>query len=1061
MEPLLILFGLAIIGYLLFGPLVALLRARDAKREVKELAVMVTELRAQMRELHGRMTAQERERQRAETGVEVPGTRRAAEPEGGAVSQPQAVQPAIRPVAAPAVSLPPPAITTAPPPMMPPPVLPAQIRAEGISVPPPLPVPVVLPEPSAMGAMAGEVRSEASVVRPGMPPPVARVTETKAAFSLEQFLGVKMFAWVGGLALFMGIVFFVKYAFEHNLISPALRTTMGFLVGGGLVASGVRMRGSKTYQVLAQTLAATGVLILYGVTYAAHELYHFSAFGTVSTFAYMSLITVGAFYLAVRMEAQVIAVLGMAGGFLTPILVSTGHDNPLGLFGYITLLDLGLIAVAKVRRWNYLIICGAAGTVLMQAGWFFRFFESGHYAENALWVPMTIHLFFPALFAAATAWLRGKNAESLHPAIGGLMLAGWSMLVAFMFLGKSAITAQPVVLNGFLFAINVLVLWQIWLQPKMAPAQWAAALMTFLHLAIWSERNLSTETLYVALGSYLIFGLMHTGFALLAMRKRPEVMQSQRYGIWLGPVATLLILIPILGLPSVPWVVWPAILVLNLMTVAVAFLMLRLAPVLLSLCITLVAIGIYLFEMPVHNVNVFGFLTVLGGFSMMFMAAGALLARHVLQKEGGKALTGSQWLMNIQGLLPICAAVLPFVLLIAAFGKLHLADPSPVFGLGLVLSVLLLAMMRMAKLPALGVAALVCMTALEYAWHLTGTVSQPAWKELVWFVGVASLFAAYPFVWKKQFQNIALPWQASAMAWVVHFPLVHMLIQRAYPNDFMGLVPALFSVPALLSLAAVLKMPAPVDAKVRSTQLAWFGGVALLFITLIIPIQFDRQWITVGWALEGAALCWLFTRVPHEGLRKVGVGLLVTAFVRLALNPAVLTYQPHSATPIWNWFLYTYGMVAFAQASAAWWLAPPRHRMEGFDVRALLWSFSAVLLFLLLNIEIADFYTPQGSRFIIFEFGGNFARDMVYSIAWAMFALVLLILGFWKHTKGVRYAGIGLMGITLLKLFFNDLANIGSVYRIGALMVVAVIALGASFLYQRFFSREDEGKAGS
>jgi len=44
----------------------------------------------------------------------------------------------------------------------------------------------------------------------------------------------------------------------------------------------------------------------------------------------------------------------------------------------------------------------------------------------------------------------------------------------------------------------------------------------------------------------------------------------------------------------------------------------------------------------------------------------------------------------------------------------------------------------------------------------------------------------------------------------------------------------------------------PAENKTRLAQLAWFGGVALFFITLIFPIQFDRQWLTIGWALEGA-----------------------------------------------------------------------------------------------------------------------------------------------------------------------------------------------------------------
>lgn len=59
---------------------------------------------------------------------------------------------------------------------------------------------------------------------------------------------------------------------------------------------------------------------------------------------------------------------------------------------------------------------------------------------------------------------------------------------------------------------------------------------------------------------------------------------------------------------------------------------------------------------------------------------------------------------------------------------------------------------------------------------------------------------------------------------------------------------------------------------------------------------------------------------------------------------------------------------------------------------------------------------------------------------------------------GARCVGIGLMGITLMKLFFHGLTNIGSIYRIGALIVVAVIALGASFLYQRFDAWQARGE---
>src|SRR5712664_2763904 len=60
------------------------------------------------------------------------------------------------------------------------------------------------------------------------------------------------------------------------------------------------------------------------------KCYHFAFFGLIPTFLLMTLITAVAFLLSVRLNAIVVAVLGIAGGFLTPILLSTNQDNPLG-----------------------------------------------------------------------------------------------------------------------------------------------------------------------------------------------------------------------------------------------------------------------------------------------------------------------------------------------------------------------------------------------------------------------------------------------------------------------------------------------------------------------------------------------------------------------------------------------------------------------------------------------------------------------------------------------------------------------------------------------------------
>src|SRR5258708_40023961 len=114
----------------------------------------------------------------------------------------------------------------------------------------------------------------------------------------------------------------------------------------------------------------------------------------------MTLIPATAFSLAVRLEAQVVAVLGMLGGFLTPILINTGVDNPPGLFGYIALLDAGLIAVVLYTGWRHLVPLSAGGTVLMMLGWAEKVFVA---RQRPVAVAVCLGLGAPHLAPAAVA----------------------------------------------------------------------------------------------------------------------------------------------------------------------------------------------------------------------------------------------------------------------------------------------------------------------------------------------------------------------------------------------------------------------------------------------------------------------------------------------------------------------------------------------------------------------------------------------------------------------------------------------------------------------------------
>ncbi|MGB8510358.1 MAG: DUF2339 domain-containing protein, partial [Pyrinomonadaceae bacterium] len=145
-----------------------------------------------------------------------------------------------------------------------------------------------------------------------------------------------------------------------------------------------RAKGLRQY---AYVLSGGGVLILYLSVYAAYDFYHLV--GQPPAFVLMALVTTIAVLLSVRFDALPIAVLGLLGGFLTPVLLSTGQDNQVGLFTYIALLDAGVLALAYFKRWRSLNYVSFLATMLTFVAWL-----AIHYAREKLWLT----IFFLSLF---------------------------------------------------------------------------------------------------------------------------------------------------------------------------------------------------------------------------------------------------------------------------------------------------------------------------------------------------------------------------------------------------------------------------------------------------------------------------------------------------------------------------------------------------------------------------------------------------------------------------------------------------------------------------------------
>jgi uncharacterized membrane protein len=243
-------------------------------------------------------------------------------------------------------------------------------------------------------------------------------------------------------------------------------------------------------------------------------------------------------------------------------------------------------------------------------------------------------------------------------------------------------------------------------------------------------------------------------------------------------------------------------------------------------------------------------------------------------------------------------------------------------------------------------------------------------------------------------------------------------------------------------------------------RLALVAGTALAFITVAIPVQLDKEWITIGWAVEGAALAWLYTKIKHRGLLLSCASLLAVVFVRLVLNPAVLAYHPRGETPILNWYLYTYLVAAAAMFLSAWWASRTEDRIlneGGPHLRHLLAALGTVLLFVLLNIEIADCFSEGSALAFSFTGGESLAQNLGYTLGWALFAIGLLVAGVVAGSKKSRVTAIGLLALTVLKAFLFDMSRLSGLYRVASFVGLAISLAAVAVLLQRFvLAREEE-----
>jgi uncharacterized membrane protein len=250
-------------------------------------------------------------------------------------------------------------------------------------------------------------------------------------------------------------------------------------------------------------------------------------------------------------------------------------------------------------------------------------------------------------------------------------------------------------------------------------------------------------------------------------------------------------------------------------------------------------------------------------------------------------------------------------------------------------------------------------------------------------------------------------------------------------------------------LTVTVFLPAPKPAsKDDEQQLARlvFGGLALTFATLAIPIRLDGKWITLAFAIEGAVLIWTGFRSLNLRLRQAGYFLLALAAVRVLLFPV------SASQFLFNERVATYLVLIACMVAAL--LAARQHAAtvgeQETSVLAVLSVAANAYALIALSLELWDYFDRGG----VMGVDAHLAQHLALSLLWTGYASVLILAGVKRQSALLRWQALVLFGLAVAKVFLYDISYLDRFYRIVSFLILGVLLLVVSFLYQKKISRE-------
>jgi uncharacterized membrane protein len=306
-----------------------------------------------------------------------------------------------------------PALTAEPAPVQPP-------QSSSASLPSPAAVPVI--SPSRPQTETRKDLHTSPRTRPATPP-----AQSTTSDGLESLIGGHWLNRIGILAVFIAVSFFLKYAFDNNWIGPAGRVAIGILLGALMLPWSYWLLG-RGYPYFSEGIVGLGQAILLLSLWAGCRYY--TILSREVGFVGMVLVTVTIATVALGRDSQRIAMLSILGGFLTPLLLSTGKDEQIALFSYIFVLCAGLLIMAWRRHWRWLAPVSFILTQFYFWGWYDTFYQPEKLATTLTFATIFLIIYsaLPVLYSIRSGALDSLGVFLIVLNPFNYLAAGYAML---------------------------------------------------------------------------------------------------------------------------------------------------------------------------------------------------------------------------------------------------------------------------------------------------------------------------------------------------------------------------------------------------------------------------------------------------------------------------------------------------------------------------------------------------------------------------------------------------------------------------------------------------------